>query len=199
MIEIFTALIAFVALLLAFVLSQPPRSTLATRSRRALAAIVDTLLPGEALIGKDDVVVVSGGGRGVTASCVIEWAKDTSARFLLLGRSELVDEPACCARVASLACMSARAAKPTCHHGLGHRVFSPAPPQVDMHRVLRPPRPLAVLENGDFPPSRFSAEEAGHPLKNGVPQPLCPFADTPPCPFPQPTLCPGGQGAAAPG
>ena len=54
--------------------------------------------PGEPLIGKDDVVVVTGGGRGVTASCVIEWAKDTSARFLLLGRSELVDEPDCCAQ-----------------------------------------------------------------------------------------------------
>ena len=30
----------------------PARSILTTRSRRALAAIVDTLLPGEALIGK---------------------------------------------------------------------------------------------------------------------------------------------------
>ena len=52
--------------------------------------------PGEAIIGKDDVVVVSGGGRGVTAACVIEWARDTAARFVLLGRSELVDEPSCC-------------------------------------------------------------------------------------------------------
>jgi NAD(P)-dependent dehydrogenase (short-subunit alcohol dehydrogenase family) len=58
-----------------------------------------TVEPGEALIGKDDVVVVSGGGRGVTAACVVEWARDTGARFVLLGRSALVEEPACCVGV----------------------------------------------------------------------------------------------------
>ena len=48
-------------------------------------------------IGQEDVVVVSGGARGVTAACVIELARDTKARFVLLGRSSLADEPACCA------------------------------------------------------------------------------------------------------
>jgi acyl transferase domain-containing protein/short-subunit dehydrogenase len=52
---------------------------------------------GEARIAKGDVVVVSGGARGVTAACIIEWAQRSQARFLLLGRSELVDEPSCCA------------------------------------------------------------------------------------------------------
>jgi hypothetical protein len=52
--------------------------------------------PGEALIGADDVVLVSGGARGVTAACIIEWARDTGAKFLLVGRSALADEPACC-------------------------------------------------------------------------------------------------------
>jgi hypothetical protein len=52
---------------------------------------------GAARIGAGDVVVVSGGGRGVTAACVIAWAAASKARFVLLGRTPLVDEPACCA------------------------------------------------------------------------------------------------------
>ena len=40
-----------------------------------------------------DVVVVSGGGRGVTAAAVIALAKQTTASFLLIGRTELGDEP----------------------------------------------------------------------------------------------------------
>ena len=59
------------------------------------------VVKGNPLIHKDEVVVVSGGGRGVTAACVIEWARDTGARFLLLGRTELVEEPACCAAAAT--------------------------------------------------------------------------------------------------
>ena len=48
-------------------------------------------------IGRGEVVVVSGGARGVTAACVIEWARRSQARFGLLGRSRLEAEPACCA------------------------------------------------------------------------------------------------------
>ncbi|MFT4774731.1 MAG: NAD(P)-dependent dehydrogenase (short-subunit alcohol dehydrogenase family)/acyl carrier protein, partial [Ilumatobacter sp.] len=44
-------------------------------------------------IGADDVVVVSGGGRGVTAATTIELARSSQAAFVLLGRSELTDEP----------------------------------------------------------------------------------------------------------
>ncbi|MFV8749677.1 SDR family oxidoreductase [Nannocystaceae bacterium ST9] len=47
-------------------------------------------------IGRGDVVVVSGGARGVTAACVIEWAARTQARFVLLGRTALEAEPASC-------------------------------------------------------------------------------------------------------
>jgi len=49
--------------------------------------------PGAAQIGAEDVVLVSGGAKGVTAACIIEWAKDCKAKFLLVGRSDLVDEP----------------------------------------------------------------------------------------------------------
>jgi acyl transferase domain-containing protein/acyl carrier protein len=40
-----------------------------------------------------DVIVVSGGGRGVTAASVIALAEQTQAGFVLIGRTELADEP----------------------------------------------------------------------------------------------------------
>ncbi|MEC8424511.1 MAG: phosphopantetheine-binding protein, partial [Myxococcota bacterium] len=40
-----------------------------------------------------DVVVVSGGARGVTAATVVGLARDTGARFVLLGRTALAAEP----------------------------------------------------------------------------------------------------------
>ncbi len=43
----------------------------------------------ESPLGEGDVVVVSGGARGVTAACVLELGRRTGARFLLLGRSPL--------------------------------------------------------------------------------------------------------------
>jgi NAD(P)-dependent dehydrogenase (short-subunit alcohol dehydrogenase family)/acyl carrier protein len=49
---------------------------------------------GSVRINAGDVVVVSGGARGVTASCVIEWASRSKASFVLLGRTPLQDEPA---------------------------------------------------------------------------------------------------------
>jgi acyl carrier protein len=59
----------------------------------------DVRLPaptGAPILGADDVVVVSGGARGVTASAVIALAAATGARFALLGRTPLVDEPDAC-------------------------------------------------------------------------------------------------------
>ncbi|SPM37636.1 beta-ketoacyl synthase, partial [Mycobacterium rhizamassiliense] len=45
-------------------------------------------------IDNRDVIVVSGGARGVTAASVIALAKQTQASFVLLGRTELAEEPA---------------------------------------------------------------------------------------------------------
>ncbi|MEE3066324.1 MAG: SDR family NAD(P)-dependent oxidoreductase, partial [Actinomycetota bacterium] len=45
-------------------------------------------------IDQRDVIVVSGGGRGVTAASVIALAEQTRAGFVLIGRTELGDEPA---------------------------------------------------------------------------------------------------------
>ncbi|ORW34040.1 hypothetical protein AWB91_00290 [Mycobacterium paraense] len=44
-------------------------------------------------VDRGDVIVVSGGGRGVTAASVIALAEETQASFVLLGRTELSDEP----------------------------------------------------------------------------------------------------------
>ena len=44
-----------------------------------------------------DLVVVSGGGQGVTAACVLALARQLPLRFLLLGRTPLLDEPAAAA------------------------------------------------------------------------------------------------------
>lgn len=44
-------------------------------------------------IGPGDTFLVTGGARGVTASCIIELARRTNAAFVLLGRSAIEDWP----------------------------------------------------------------------------------------------------------
>ncbi|MEO4044839.1 SDR family NAD(P)-dependent oxidoreductase [Hoeflea sp. CAU 1731] len=46
------------------------------------------------MLDEGSVVIVSGGGRGITAQTVIELAKKKRLKFALLGRSPLVDTPA---------------------------------------------------------------------------------------------------------
>ncbi|MFI8973800.1 beta-ketoacyl synthase N-terminal-like domain-containing protein [Nocardia asteroides] len=48
----------------------------------------------------DDVLLVTGGARGVTATCVLALAEHSDARFVLLGRTQLTDEPAWAAGIA---------------------------------------------------------------------------------------------------
>ncbi|MFI1914029.1 beta-ketoacyl synthase N-terminal-like domain-containing protein [Nocardia sp. NPDC020380] len=48
---------------------------------------------GAALLTEQDVLVVTGGARGVTATCVQELATVSKCRFLLLGRTALTAEP----------------------------------------------------------------------------------------------------------
>ncbi|GII86769.1 hypothetical protein Ssi03_47590 [Sphaerisporangium siamense] len=43
--------------------------------------------------GEGDLLVVTGGGRGVTAACVVELARRHGTGLLLLGRTPLADEP----------------------------------------------------------------------------------------------------------
>ena len=62
-------------------------------TRTTLYSELTPVIPGAASLGASDVVVVSGGGRGVTAATMIELARSSGAAFALLGRSVLADEP----------------------------------------------------------------------------------------------------------
>ncbi|MBK9966591.1 MAG: SDR family oxidoreductase [Holophagales bacterium] len=72
----------------------------ASGGRFTLRSVERSVETGAPVIVPGDVVVVSGGARGVTAACVEEWARESRARFVLLGRTPLAPEPACCAGVA---------------------------------------------------------------------------------------------------
>ena len=51
------------------------------------------LAAGSVGLRPEDVVVVSGGARGITAACTIALAEQSGALFVLLGRTQLDDEP----------------------------------------------------------------------------------------------------------
>ena len=72
----------------------------ASGGRYTLRSVVEPVIAGAPVIAAGDVVLVSGGARGVTAACIIEWARQCAARFVLLGRTPLIDEPSTCAGVA---------------------------------------------------------------------------------------------------
>ncbi|MFI5606904.1 beta-ketoacyl synthase N-terminal-like domain-containing protein [Amycolatopsis sp. NPDC051903] len=77
----------------------------------------------------DDVFVVTGGARGVTAHCVRELAARHPAEFVLLGRTELTDEPAWARGVPG------EGLKPAAIEGLRGAGEKPTPQQVD--RLVR--------------------------------------------------------------
>jgi acyl carrier protein len=52
--------------------------------------------PGPPAIKQGEVIVASGGARGVTAACLLALVKRFKPRLVLLGRTRLTDEPACC-------------------------------------------------------------------------------------------------------
>ncbi len=60
--------------------------------RVVLESVARGTTSGALPLGRGDAIVVSGGARGVTASCVIELVRRTGARAVLLGRSTLDDE-----------------------------------------------------------------------------------------------------------
>ncbi|MGW4124882.1 beta-ketoacyl synthase N-terminal-like domain-containing protein [Nocardia sp. NPDC004711] len=55
---------------------------------------------GPSLLTEADTLVVTGGARGVTATCVLELARTSACRFVLLGRTELAEDPEWAAGVA---------------------------------------------------------------------------------------------------
>jgi len=57
------------------------------------AALPGDSAPVAAALGEQPVVVATGGGRGVTAACVIAMARRAPGRYLLLGSTPLLPEP----------------------------------------------------------------------------------------------------------
>ncbi|OJF81051.1 type I polyketide synthase [Nocardia seriolae] len=73
-------------------------------SRHAAARTADIVRAGTdfgpALLTAVDTLLVTGGARGVTATCVLELARHSACRFVLLGRTELTEDPEWAATVA---------------------------------------------------------------------------------------------------
>lgn len=68
-----------------------PEVALSEQGRATLIATNDPVQAGQKIttaVTDDSVFLVSGGGRGVTASCVIAMAKAFQCKFVLLGRSD---------------------------------------------------------------------------------------------------------------
>ncbi len=74
-------------------------------TRLTLESYADISADAAAILGKDDVVVASGGARGVTAATLIALADATKCKLVLLGRTALEDEPAAVKGVDSDAAM----------------------------------------------------------------------------------------------
>jgi enediyne polyketide synthase len=55
--------------------------------------------PGPAPFGPGDVLLVTGGGKGITAECALAVARDTGARLALLGRSDPASDAALAANL----------------------------------------------------------------------------------------------------
>jgi acyl transferase domain-containing protein len=64
------------------------------KGRRTLRSELVPVIAGTSPIEEGDVIIVSGGARGVTAACMKAWAKASKPRLVLLGRTRLEDEPA---------------------------------------------------------------------------------------------------------
>ncbi|MFQ5571299.1 MAG: SDR family NAD(P)-dependent oxidoreductase, partial [Rhodothermales bacterium] len=59
-----------------------------TRREPRLRLLPSDERPGSLPIGRDDVLLVTGGGKGITAECALEIGRETNARLILLGRSQ---------------------------------------------------------------------------------------------------------------
>jgi acyl carrier protein len=68
-------------------------------ARTTLESFHQDVTAGEAVVNQKSVILASGGARGVTAATLIALAGETGARFVLLGRTPLEDEPPSIANV----------------------------------------------------------------------------------------------------
>jgi acyl transferase domain-containing protein/acyl carrier protein len=58
------------------------------------ASVRRSVAPATPVIERDTVIVATGGARGVTAACLVALAQARGGRYVLLGRTPLVEEPA---------------------------------------------------------------------------------------------------------
>ena len=80
----------------------PVEAGLSVEGKKGVALVAAPCEPGDLPLGPGDVVVVSGGARGVTAQCALALAKKVRPVLVLLGRSPLPGpEPAWLAGVTS--------------------------------------------------------------------------------------------------
>lgn len=68
--------------------------------RSTLRSVLKPVRPSMSVLNTGEVVLVSGGARGVTAACIEAWARTQKLKFVLLGRTALSPEPASCAQAA---------------------------------------------------------------------------------------------------
>jgi enediyne polyketide synthase len=59
--------------------------------------------PGGSVLGADDVLLVTGGGKGITAECALALAVDSGVRLAVLGRSDPAGDPELAANLARMA------------------------------------------------------------------------------------------------
>jgi NADP-dependent 3-hydroxy acid dehydrogenase YdfG/acyl carrier protein len=122
------------------------------------------------MLDADDVLVVSGGARGVTALCVRELAAHTKARFVLLGRTDPSPDPEWARGVGDEALQGA-AIQALAGKGLTPKDISSRCAGVRAGREIR--ATLAVLgERGQYLTVDVTDTEALHdalaPLRNSV-------------------------------
>lgn len=72
---------------------------------RALPQVVDS---GSLPFGPDDVLLVTGGGKGITAECALALAKRSGAKLLLMGRSNPASDPVLSQNLARIARLGVR-------------------------------------------------------------------------------------------
>ncbi len=72
--------------------AEPEVGLAADGTRMTLSAVLAPVEGGEVTVSEGSVVLASGGARGVTAATLIALSEKTKARFVLLGRTKLVEE-----------------------------------------------------------------------------------------------------------
>ncbi|HUX85611.1 MAG TPA: SDR family NAD(P)-dependent oxidoreductase, partial [Chloroflexota bacterium] len=72
------------------------------RRREAVLRLLPLVEPSSLPLSSDDVLLVTGGGKGIAAECALTLARETGARLLLIGRAKPADDSELAANLARL-------------------------------------------------------------------------------------------------